>query len=90
MVCTGFIEPLNLECLIVNMFAGSTVIFTFLSFIFIAGMAAYFRMNNTIALSMLILFAVLMPFYIGLNIYALIIVLVGLLTYYSIKGLVLK
>jgi len=43
--CSDFINPLNLECLLVNTFAGDHQIFLFLSYIVIASMAAFFRMN---------------------------------------------
>lgn len=61
--CTGFIEPLNLECLFVNIFAGSTEVFTFLAVIFIAAGAGFFKMNSAVAMIMIGLFAIIMyPF----------------------------
>ena len=58
--CTGFIEPLDLRCILINLFAGSMEIFIFISMIFIAIMGARFRMLNTTLLIMYALFAVLM------------------------------
>lgn len=44
--CTGFIEPLNLQCLMVNVFAGDYVIFIALAALFILSLAARFRMTG--------------------------------------------
>lgn len=52
--------PLDLETLLVANFAGSAEIFLFIAVIFLAGLAAKFRMPNGIALPMLGLFAVFM------------------------------
>lgn len=46
MVCTGFIQPLDLECLFVNTFAGSMDIFIGVAFLVIAIIAGRFRMMN--------------------------------------------
>lgn len=56
----AFIQPLDLQNLLVTTFAGSWVIFTFLAVIFIAAVAARFRMNNATFGIMLFLFSVLM------------------------------
>jgi hypothetical protein len=51
MSCTGFIQPLDLECLFVNTFAGSYDIFIGIAFVVIAILAGKFKMMNiTIAL----------------------------------------
>ena len=41
--CAGWVEPLNLECILVNTLAGSMEIFVFLALIFIAMVGARFR-----------------------------------------------
>lgn len=46
MSCSGFIAPLDLECLFVNTLAGSKEIFLALAFIAIAILAGKFRMLN--------------------------------------------
>lgn len=55
-----FIEPLALQTLLVNTFSGSWLIFTFVSLIFIAALAARFRMNNAVFGIVFVLFAILM------------------------------
>jgi len=86
-VCTGFIEPLNLECLFINVFAGNAVIFLFLAFIFIGAMAARFRMRNTIVMLMVGLFSILFGrFEPGL--YILTVLLGGIIAYTAIRRVV--
>jgi len=77
-------EPLDLEYWLVNTFSGSVEIFVFLAFIMMAGMAAYFRMQNTILLIMIALFTVMMARYMG-GMYVLVVLVAGLLTFYSIS-----
>lgn len=85
--CSGWIEPLNLQCLFVNILSGSIEVFMFISFIFIAGLGAYFRMLNATVLIMFGLFAIFMAKYIG-GIYFLAILLVGLIVSYAIGKIV--
>lgn len=85
--CTGWIEPLNLECLLVNVFAGSMDIFTFIAIIFIAAVGAYFRMINMIILIMFGLFAVLMAQFMN-GIYFLVILIAGLIVSFAIGRIV--
>ena len=58
--CTGFIEPLDLRCILINTFAGSMEVFIFIAMIAIAVLGARFRMLNTTLLIMYALFAILM------------------------------
>ena len=58
--CTGFIEPLDLRCILINTFAGSMEVFIFIAMIAIAALGAKFRMLNTTLLIMYALFAILM------------------------------
>jgi len=77
-----WISPLDLKTILVNTFAGSYAIFGFIAFIFIGGMAAYFRMPNIITLAMFVLFIIIMGFE---GLYALVILLVGLSTFWAIS-----
>ena len=86
--CTGFIEPLNLQCLLVNTLSGSMNIFILIAFIFISSMAAFFRMSNIIAMSMFALFGVIMSIYIGFQLYVLIIFIAGLSIFWSLKKII--
>ena len=61
--CSGWIEPLNLECLLVNTFAGSIELFLIIVILFIASVSAYFRMINTVTLVMFGLFTIIMAQY---------------------------
>ena len=59
MVCDGFIQPLNLECVFVNFLAGDWIIFGILAVLFIIGLAGTFRMSNAITGASIFLFAIL-------------------------------
>lgn len=83
-VCTGFIEPLNWECLLVNMFAGSMEVFFFLALFFVASVGAYFRMLNATLLIMFALFGIVMAQF-SSGIYFLIILVGGLFATIAIK-----
>lgn len=85
--CTGFIQPLNLECLLVNTFSGSFTIFIGLAYILISIFAARFRMPNSIFLVMVGLFSILMANYIQ-GIYLIVIVIGGLISFYSMSRIV--
>lgn len=58
--CAGFIEPLDLQCLLVNTFAGTMDIFIFIALFAVAGMGAYFKMINTTFLLMFAVFGIMM------------------------------
>tara|TARA_R100001530_G_scaffold122253_1_gene89828 strand:- start:789 stop:1064 length:276 start_codon:yes stop_codon:yes gene_type:complete len=81
--CAGWIEPLNLQCLLVNTFAGTMEIFMFVAMIAIATISARFRMINMITLIMYGLFAILMAQYIE-GIYFLAILIIGLVVSFGI------
>lgn len=57
--CTGFISPLDLQCIFVNFFAGDWVIFGLLALFFIVSVAGTFRMSNVVTGASIILFAVI-------------------------------
>ena len=83
----AWVEPLDFERIFVNTFAGSLEIFTFLSFIAIAAGAGFFKMRNSIALLMLLLFTVIMSNFIGNGYFIVITLLSSLITFYSISRL---
>ena len=60
-----WIEPLNLELFFVNVFAGSPEIFAAIALMMIAGMGAFFRMNNAVLFLMLGLFFLMFSLSIG-------------------------
>ena len=81
--CTGFIEPLDLSCILINTFAGSMDLFIMISIIALASMGAYFKMLNMTLLTMFILFSIIMAQYMQ-GIYFLVILLTGLLVAFTI------
>lgn len=84
----SWIEPLALQEWFVNTLAGGIEIFTFLAFIAISAMAAKFQMPNMVTLIMFILFAAIMNFYLNLGgLYILMILVAGLVTFYSFSKL---
>lgn len=78
------IQPLDLEKIFVVILAGTPEIFTFLAVIFISGLAAYFRMQNKVAMIMFALFGVIMASYIG-GLYVLIILIGGIITFSAVS-----
>jgi len=85
--CTGFIEPLDFQCLFINLFAGSMELFTFLAFIFIAGLGAYFKMLNIVVILMFGVFIFILGQYLQ-GMYFLFVVIFALIASYSISKLV--
>lgn len=84
-----FHNPLDLEYWLINVFAGSVDIFVFLSFIAISGLAAYFRMPNMVTAIMFVIFGIFMSSYIG-GLYLVLVLLSGLVTFYSISKIFTK
>ena len=82
-----WIEPLDLQRLLVTSFAGTMEIFMFFSLMAIAGMAAYFRMLNATLLIMYALFGIIMAQYFT-GLYFLVILLGGLATAYALPKIV--
>ena len=56
----NFIQPLDLEQILVANFAGTSQIFLFIAIVFISALAGRFRMPNMIALPMIGLFIVML------------------------------
>ena len=82
-----FIEPLNLQTLLVNTLAGSWAIFLFLAIIIISIFAARFRMNNFMFFIMISLFGVFMASWIPWF-YALMLILMSALIFFIIAKLI--
>jgi hypothetical protein len=61
--CTGWLEPLELECLLMNTFAGSIEIFMFVALIAIGIIGTSLRMINVTLLVMYGLFSIIMAQY---------------------------
>jgi len=85
--CTGFIEPLNLECWLVNVFSGTLDIFIFISLIVIATLGARFKMLNSTLLIIFGLYAIIMAQFMT-GIYFLVVLLGGLISAWAITKMV--
>ena len=84
----AWINPLDLQTILVNTLAGSTDIFVALAIISFAGLAAYFRMQNEMALILIGLFTIFMSEWIGNGYMIAVILIASLLTYFAIAKLV--
>lgn len=83
----SWIEPLDLQHILVNAFAGSMEIFMFISLIVIAGMGAYFRMLSVTLLIMFAVFGIIMAqYFTGIMFFA--ILIGGLVTAIAIGKIV--
>jgi len=58
--CSGWVEPLNLECGLVNNFAGSIELFILIAFVVIGMIGTKLRMLNSTVLIMFALFGIIM------------------------------
>jgi len=85
MVCTGFIEPLALECILINVFAGTIELFMFIAFIAIAILCARFRMRNGPAMLIFAIFAMMFSSYMPW-LYILVIIVGGLVIFFGLKS----
>jgi hypothetical protein len=57
--CGSFINPLDLQCLLVNVLSGNWTIFAVLVLVVIAMLAATFRMPNAVVGTSILLFSIL-------------------------------
>jgi len=81
-------EPLDLQTILINTFAGSIEIFTFIAFIAIGALAAMFRMRNSVTLLMFVMFAIIMASFIGQGYVIISILIAGLVVYYLVARIV--
>ena len=80
------VEPLNLQYILVNTFAGTWEIFFFIAAIAIAYMAARTRMPNIITLMMGALFIVIMASFIEIGaLYLITILMVAIMFFFIVK-----
>jgi len=85
--CTGFIQPFDLECSMVNLFAGSMDTFILIALVAIVLIAAAFRLMKSTMLLILCVFTVIMGSYMG-GIFFFIVFIVGIIAAYIIGGLI--
>jgi len=58
--CSGFISPLNLECLFINTLSGGMEMFIIVSILAIASLAGYFKMSNFTTMIMFGLYIIML------------------------------
>ena len=78
------INPFDFQRIFVSILSGSPDIFTFLFVVIISGLGAYFKFDSRIMMIMYVVFGIVMMTYIG-AIYVLIILVAGIVTFYSIS-----
>ena len=85
-----WVQPLDLENILVNYLSGSNEIFIALAIISISGIAAFFHMDNIITLIMLGLFFTIMSVFapVGSGFLLLGSIVLGLLVYFTISRIV--
>ena len=84
----AFINPLDLEYILINTFAGSYYIFLFFMMIVIGALAARFKMPNFIALTMFVLFALIIDNENTSGLYVFSVIFTGLVSFYAISRIV--
>jgi len=83
-----WIEPLSLQTMIYQVFAGGNKYFTAIALLVITSLAGFFRMNILLLMFMIGLFFVMFVDYVDYSIYFLIISIGGLLIGYWISKIV--
>jgi hypothetical protein len=78
------IYPFDFERIFITILAGSPEIFTALFFIFISGLSAYFKFDSKVMFIMYVVAGIVMASYMPV-VYMLIILIVGIITFYSIS-----
>jgi hypothetical protein len=84
---TTYINPFDLETILVGTLAGGWIIFIFLALIGLSMLAGRLRMNDKVFLMLLVLFGIFMADKLG-GLYSLMIIIVGLVIYYGIAKIV--
>jgi hypothetical protein len=85
----AWINPLDLQLLFVNTFAGSMELFMIIAFFAVMSLCAFFRMSNALALTMFALFGVVMATY-SSDFYFLVVLFAGLAIFYGIGSIIKK
>jgi len=82
-----FIQPLDLESIFINHLAGTGRIFIFISVIIIATLAGRFRMSNTIAGVMFVLFTIILSAFMP-DMFFLALLLAGMAIFYGLGRII--
>lgn len=81
----NWIQPLELEKIIINVFSGNPDVFGGIALMVIATLGAYFRMNGLILFMMLGIFFLMFSQYIGVNFLIIFGIIGGLTIGYSLR-----
>ena len=84
----AWVDPLNLEEIIVQIFAGSGTYFGIIALFVITGMAGYFRMNGITLAFMMGVFLLMFSGYIPASLVVFITIIAGLIIGYSVGRIV--
>lgn len=82
-----YIQPFDFRKIFVELFLGSTELFTFAFIIIFSFVCAKFKMSNTIFMILLGISSLIFAFILGQAIYILIILIIGLISFKSIARL---
>jgi hypothetical protein len=85
---TDFIQPLELQTWIINVFAGDNTYFSAIAILVITSLAAYFRMNGIGMFFMLGVFLMIFGGYVPASLPVFIAIIGGLLIGYTISKIV--
>ena len=89
MACETFIQPLNLHCILVNIFAGKIEIFAAIAIIIISALCAKFRMPNGIFLLMMVIFSIFMVRYLPW-LFVLVAFVLSIIIFFPIKNIFIR
>lgn len=80
-----YIEPLNIKYILYDLFLGHPSMVAFALVILISFVSARFQMSNRNFMIILVISSLMMAGYMGEAVYILILVLIGIVTFYSLS-----
>ena len=80
-----YIEPLNIKYILYDLFLGHPSMVAFALVILISFVSARFQMSNRNFMIILVISSLMMAGYLGEAVYILVLVLIGIVTFYSLS-----
>ena len=80
-----YIEPLDFKKIILDLFLGHPSMLTFSAIILISFLSAKFQMSNRNFMLILVISSLILAAYMGEAIYIIILVIIGMVTFYSLS-----
>ena len=80
-----YIEPLNIKYILYDLFLGHPSMVAFALVILISFVSARFQMSNRNFMIILVISSLMMAGYMGEAVYILVLVLIGIVTFYSLS-----